>query len=82
MPERLRSGSHLRTAPPITVQVASQSPVEPLWDQLVRGHHYLGSQKLLGHRLKYLAFLQGEPVAALSFSAPARTLRVRDQWIG
>ncbi len=67
---------------PLTVEVASQSPVEPLWDQMVRGYHYLGYQKLLGHRLKYLAFLQGRPVAALSFSAPARALRVRDRWIG
>jgi SRSO17 transposase len=67
---------------PLTIQVASQSPLEPLWDQLVRRYHYLGYQKLLGHRLKYLAFLQGRPVAALSFSAPARTLRVRDQYIG
>jgi len=100
MPDRLRSGNHLRRAPdvdqldasplrgavhtwpPITVEVASHSPAEPLWDQLVRGHHYLGYQKLLGHRLKYLACLQGRPVAALSFSAPARVLRVRDRWIG
>jgi SRSO17 transposase len=67
---------------PLTIQVVSHSPVEPLWDQLVRGYHYLGYQKLLGHRLKYLACLQDRPVAALAFSAPARTLRVRDQWIG
>jgi len=72
----------VHTLPPITVAVASRSAVEALWDQLVRGYHYLGYQKLLGHRLKYLAFLQDRPVAALSFSAPALTLRVRDQWIG
>ena len=41
-----------------------------------------GYQKLLGHRLKYLAYLQDRPVAALAFSAPARVLRVRDKWIG
>jgi SRSO17 transposase len=100
MPERLRSGSHLRIAPggspidtspirgelhawpPLTVQVASQSSVEPLWDQLVRGYHYLGYQRLLGRRLKYLVCLQDRPVAALAFSAPARTLRVRDKYIG
>ena len=100
MPERLRSGSHLRTAPdedpidsspirgdlrtwpPMTVAVASHSQAEPLWDQVVRGYHYLGYQRLVGHRLKYLACLQGRPVAALAFSAPARTLRVRDQYIG
>ena len=67
---------------PLTVQAVSQSPLEPLWDALVRRYHYLGYQKLLGHRLKYLACLQDRPVAALAFSAPARTLRVRDQWIG
>jgi len=72
----------LRTGAPVTVEVASHSPRESLWDRLVRGYHYLGYQKLLGHRLKYLALLQGQPVAALAFSAPARVLRVRDQWIG
>jgi len=72
----------LQAWPPLTVQVASQSPLEPLWDHLVRRYHYLGYQKLLGHRLKVLAFLQDRPVAALSFSAPARVLRVRDRWIG
>jgi len=72
----------VHTVPPITVEVASHAPLEPLWDRLVRGYHYLGYQKLLGHRLKYLALLEGRPVAALSFSAPARVLRVRDRWIG
>jgi len=72
----------VHAVPPITVEVASHSPAEPLWDQLVRGYHYLGYRKLLGHRLKYLARLEGRPVAALAFSAPARVLRVRDQWIG
>jgi len=72
----------LHVWPPLTIQVASQSSLEPLWDQLVRRYHYLGYQKLLGHRLKYLACFQDRPVAALAFSAPARTLRVRDKWIG
>jgi SRSO17 transposase len=72
----------VHTVPPITVEVASHSALEPLWDRLVRTYHYLGYQKLLGHRLKYLAVLEGRPVAALAFSAPARVLRVRDQWVG
>lgn len=72
----------VHTVPPITVEVASHSPLEALWDQLVRGYHYLGYQRLLGRRLKYLVCLQDRPVAALAFSAPARTLRVRDKYIG
>src|SRR5512136_311455 len=65
MPDRIAPDPHaldaspicgaLHAWPPLTIQVASQSPLEPLWDQLVRRYHYLGYQKLLGHRLKYLA---------------------------
>jgi SRSO17 transposase len=72
----------IHTLSPISLHVASQPDMERLWDDLVRAHHYLGCQKLLGHRLKYLAFLHGRPVAALSFSAPALKLRVRDGYIG
>jgi len=68
--------------PAVTLQVASQSNLEIVWDQLVSRHHYLGYRKLLGHRLKYLAFIRERPVAALSFSAPALKLGVRDKYIG
>jgi len=72
----------VHTLPAVTLQVASQSKLEIVWDQLVRQHHYLGYQRLLGHRLKYLAFMRDRPVAALSWSAPALKLRVRDNYIG
>ena len=68
--------------PVVTLQIASQTNLEIVWDQLVRQHHYLGYQRLLGHRLKYLAFIEDRPIAALSFSAPALKLRVRDNYIG
>ena len=72
----------LQSFAPVKLELVSQSPFEPLWDSLVRQYHYLGYQKLLGHRLKYLAFIQDRPVAALSFSAPALKLAVRDRYIG
>lgn len=72
----------LQSFAPVTLELVSHSRLEPLWDSLVRQYHYLGYQRLLGHRLKYLAFLQGHPVAALSFSAPALKLAVRDRYIG
>lgn len=70
------------TLPAVTLQIASQTNLEIVWDRLVRRHHYLGYQRLLGHRLKYLVFMEDRPVAALSFSAPALKLRVRDNYIG
>jgi SRSO17 transposase len=72
----------LQSFGPVQLEIVSQSAFEPLWDSLVRQYHYLSYQRLLGHRLKYLAFLQGHPVAALSFSAPALKLGVRDRYIG
>jgi SRSO17 transposase len=67
---------------PVEVELVSGSDCEPLWDQLVKRHHYLGYQRLLGHRLKYFAFLEDWPVAALSWSAAALKLAARDCFIG
>ena len=55
---------------------------ERCWDELMQEHHPLGYKKLPGRRIKYLAKVGTEPVAALSFSGPAPKLEVRDWWIG
>lgn len=67
---------------PVTLELASGSHWELLWGRLVAKHHYLGYRKLLGHRLKYIAFLENRPVAALSWSAPALKMAARDSFIG
>ncbi len=72
----------LHNLPPVSVKLIGNSELEPLWDKLVRSYHYLGYQRLIGHRLKYIAFIQDQPVAALSWSAPALKLAARDQFIG
>jgi len=72
----------LKTLGPVTLTLASEGTLESVWDQLVSQYHYLSYKKLLGHRLKYLAFMDQRPVAALSWSAPALKLRVRDHFIG
>jgi hypothetical protein len=51
--------------------------------QLLDEHHYLGSLKAVGERLHYVATdAQGQWLALLVFSAPAKHLKHRDQWIG
>lgn len=68
---------------PISIMIANSSSLEEVWDDLVREHHYLSYQKLLGRcYLKYLAFIDQRPVVALSWSAASRKLHVRDQFIG
>ncbi len=48
---------NLNTLPPISLKLAHQSFMESLWDRLVHQYQYLSYQKLLGHRLKYLALI-------------------------
>jgi len=51
------------------------------WNELMGGH-YLGPGPLCGAQMRYLVRSAQGPVAALAFSAAARRLRGRDQWIG
>jgi SRSO17 transposase len=72
----------VKSLPPVSMLLVSESDLEPIWDYYVKRFHYLGCQKLLGHRLKYLAVIEDHPVAALSWSAPALKLIDRDLFIG
>jgi hypothetical protein len=80
--DRALMSGDLNDFDPIAVELVSGSDLEPLWDQLIRNYHYLGYQRLLGHGLKYLAFINERSVAALSWSAPALKLAGRDCFIG
>ena len=53
------------------------------FQRLLKQHHYLGSLKPVGEQLYYAAVdPQGHWVALLLFSAAAKHLKHRDQWIG
>jgi hypothetical protein len=54
----------------------------PRWNELVATHHYLKSATLVGEHLCYVAEYEGQWLALLGWSAPARHLRPRDAWIG
>ena len=72
----------VKSLPAVTMVLVSESDLEPVWDYYVKQFHYLGYQKLLGHRLKYLALIEDHPVAALSWSAAALKISDRDRYIG
>src|SRR2546421_1479531 len=44
--------------------------------------HYLESSRLAGQWLRYVAELEGQWMALLTFSAPALHLKARERWIG
>lgn len=52
------------------------------FDQLLEQQHYLHSARLGGQSLRYVAQVDGEWVALISFSAPALNIKAREKWIG
>lgn len=52
------------------------------FDQLIEEKHYLHDSILVGESLRYVAELDGQWVALISFSAAALNLKAREKWIG
>jgi hypothetical protein len=66
----------------VRVQLAAPADLPPI-NQLLDQHHYLGSLRPVGERLLYIARNAAQEwVAVLVFSAAARHLKHRDEWIG
>jgi len=55
---------------------------EPRYRDLMQQHHYLGDLAKIGHTLWYVAVVEQEWAALLSFSASALKCAARDRWIG
>ena len=52
------------------------------FDRCLQEHHYLESSVLVGEWLRYVAELDGQWVALITFSAPALHLKARERWMG
>ena len=66
----------------LRLEMVSGSSSELLWNILVRRYHYLGHQRMFGRRLKYLAFADSRPIAALGWKTASIHLESRDCFIG
>ncbi len=53
-----------------------------LWRSLMREHHYLGFDRIVGKALHYVATIGSHWVALLGWGAAALKCGVRDEWIG
>ena len=81
-PKRLPDDSAQQLLNGVRVALATTAEL-PEINQLLVQHHYLGSLQPVGERLHYIARdADGQWVAVLIFSAAAKHLKQRDQWIG
>ena len=65
----------------VTVRLLAEHEVGQFNFYLER-EHYLESSRLAGQWLRYVAEVDGQWVALLTFSAPALHLKGRERWIG
>lgn len=65
----------------VTIEIVNKSQ-EPLFNELMNQHHYLGSLNKIGETIWYVAVYENKWVALLSFSSGALHCSARDQWIG
>lgn len=67
----------------VSVSAAEDRVLSGVWNDLIAGYHYLGYTPLVGAQKRYL--IESEhygTLGALGFSAAARRVAARDQWIG
>jgi hypothetical protein len=80
--KRLPNQTQQQLLDEVRVELATPAQI-PQISQLLSQHHYLGSLRPVGQRLYYLARdTAGQWVAVLIFSAAAKHLKHRDEWIG
>jgi len=65
----------------VTVRLVAESEVGQ-FNYYLQEEHYLESSRLAGQSLRYVAEVDGQWVALLTFSAPALHLKARERWIG
>lgn len=67
----------------VRIILISDKKERQLFQRLLLKHHYLGAIRAVGEQIYYAAVdSQGQWVALLLFSAAAKHLKHRDQWIG
>ena len=67
---------------PLEILIVNKTEKEAIWNWMVKHHHYLGYEKTIGPRIKYLVLYSGIPIAALSYNRAALKIGVRDDFIG
>ncbi|MFO7971676.1 MAG: DUF4338 domain-containing protein [Desulfobacterales bacterium] len=65
----------------LTIRIVKQAD-SYLWNYLLHHYHYLGQPKLVGEHLKYLAYLNGQVVACISWASAAWKIKSREEFIG
>ncbi len=66
----------------VTLEVTNNKESEDLWKEYISRYHYLGNTKPFGFYLRYFIRSEHELLGCALFSGAAKSIGIRDQWIG
>jgi len=67
--------------PPVRLRLVRNTSFEPLYNSLIQQHHYLGYRQIVGNHLKYMAFIDEQPVACLGWGSAAWAVKSRESFV-
>jgi hypothetical protein len=66
----------------VSMEVVHDKESEALWKEYMARYHYLGDTRPFGFFLRYFIRNQSEILGCILFSGAAKSIGVRDRWIG
>lgn len=72
----------LRDVAPVMLEIAADKEAVGLWNEYMSCYHYLGYKHPFGFRLRYFIRCERGILGCMLFAGAAKSIRVRDRWIG
>jgi hypothetical protein len=83
LPPHQSTHCDLRIVQPISLKLATTQTDVSLWNQYVNQHHYLGYKRPFGCFIRYFVkSVKGDILACILLAGAAKSISVRDNWIG
>lgn len=72
----------LRDVGPVMLEIVADKEAVGLWNEYMSRYHYLGYKHPFGFRLRYFIRCERGILGCMLFAGAAKSIRVRDRWIG
>lgn len=72
----------VKNYPGLELKLLTHSKQYQLYNGIIQKYHYQGCKIIVGQSLRYMCFINDEPVACLGWGSAAWSLSYRDHWIG
>ena len=80
--EEISREGTVKDHPGLRLEIISKRHEYSLWNKIIHSYHYQGHQVIVGKFLKYIVYIDNNPIACLGWGSAAWSIKARDEWIG